>query len=179
VIRIALAGKSGAGKTTLARQLSQICGVPVDSFAAPLKLMAAQLNVGGKGFEARRFYQHVGTATREALGDDVFVAALERRLAEAGGSVIIDDLRFPVELAWCLRNGFLLVYLEGSFVPLPADLDAHPSEQGICPQDCHLVLPAASSLSSRARLVLEALHHATPVIAQGENPEGWGVYAAS
>jgi len=97
--------------------------------------------------------QGIGTLAR-SYDADIFVKLLASRL-QPGGAVI-DDLRYRNELTWCRENGFLVVYLLGSYRPLPAHLDAHESEQDIGPDDADLVLDDAP-VENRLVAVLSVL----------------------
>jgi len=89
----------------------------------------------------RGVLQQVGTVLRD-YDAEIFIKLLENRWPGDGG-IIIDDLRFQNELAWCRERGFYVVYLLGSYQPLPEEFALHHSENEIVPEDADLVLHPA------------------------------------
>jgi len=97
----------------------------------------------------------------QAIGDlmrnedpDFFIKLLEERLGSTGA--IIDDLRYPNELAWCRQNGFKVVYLRGSFSPLGGKEAAHSSENELSEEVADVVLDEGD-VSERLRLLLREI----------------------
>ncbi len=118
---IALLGRAGAGKTTVAEHLVRHYGATRVSFAAPLKLMAqalfglsdAQLYGDEKetndpryGKASRVIMQALGSLGRTHLGTEVWVqAALKKIEAGPPGIYVIDDCRYPNEAAAVTAGG--------------------------------------------------------------------------
>ena len=144
---IALAGPAGAGKTTAAKYLETICGYTRVSFAAPLKSMlkavgldeprdqAAKLEIIPElGVSWRHCAQTLGTEWgRNAVHPDIWVKLTKLKLSDPDGLYVIDDLRFPNELAMLREVGAQIVHINGrggivgelanhaSEAPLPID----------------------------------------------------------
>lgn len=143
---IGIAGAKRAGKDTLARKLQAILGLPIDSFAAPLRKFVAELaGMGGldtlevhketpipwlDGITARSMMQTVGTEWgRQMVHPDLWVRSLFARLP-AGG--IIPDVRFPNEAEAIRQRGGIVIRVSragtghgdghASETPLPANL---------------------------------------------------------
>ena len=103
----------------------------------------------------RRLMQGIGQLLREH-DPEHFVKLLALRNPEFSRTgLVIDDLRYGNELRWLRENGFVVVYLEGSFLPLEAGEAEHESENSLSPQRDHfdLVLPAGSGVTQRVAAV--------------------------
>jgi hypothetical protein len=110
---IAISGKMKSGKTTLSRALSERLGIPIDSFAAPIK--AAMYAIGIDPVNDKRKARPVMQAVSTAVTDQDayhFVAMLANRNARLRDTgLIIDDLRRVSELHWATDEGFIKVRL--------------------------------------------------------------------
>jgi hypothetical protein len=116
---IALAGKSGAGKSTAAQLLEQL-GYQTRSFAAPLKRIAAEL-WGEAATTDRAKLQCLGVAVRE-IDPDTWAKLLIRDtrpisqsmgyVGPRGYPVVVDDLRFENEWFALKGEGFVIVRVE-------------------------------------------------------------------
>ena len=111
---IAFTGKAGSGKSTAAEALLNRGYFRV-SFAAPLK-RTAEMIWGEGALTDRGLLQWLGQVIRER--DDMAWANAARpaidAIQQAGGLVVIDDLRFPNEY-WLLKElGFTIVRIESS-----------------------------------------------------------------
>ena len=116
---IAISGKIGAGKTTVARLLSQQFNIPVFSLAYLLKEEVASAISHVTGLSRARILtveketwrpilQAWGQCMKQRYGDDYWV----RQLFEAAPRPFIcDDVRFPVELDRFQAENFLTVRL--------------------------------------------------------------------
>ena len=91
---ILIAGPAGSGKSTLAAWIAQEWGYRRLSLMDPLTRFAEDLLGPGKH---RSFKQRIGTAVR-ADHPTAFVDRA-RRITEAGGRWVLDDIRYPTELA--------------------------------------------------------------------------------
>lgn len=112
VKRIALLGKMAAGKTTYANRLvlenPQMRRL---AFADPVKAIAREyFGMHGKD---RLLLQQVATKMRE-IDADVWVKALLCQVEALGPevSVVVDDVRFPNEIAALRNAGFEIRYLD-------------------------------------------------------------------
>jgi len=158
-VRIAISGRSGAGKTTLARSLGDWFGAHVESFSRPIKnALNGLLEQAGitdpSPLLYRRALQFLCDDLLHLFGHDFFVRALANRIADRP-AVIIDDLRTCVEMAWCREQGFFLVRLVGSFAPLPPSLSQHWTEHDLDDvEDWDLVLETGD-LNERTELVVD------------------------
>jgi hypothetical protein len=143
---IALLGRAGHGKSTVARYLQDTRGwIPV-SLAGPLKRVAqtvmgftdAQL-YGSQadkeridpryGFSAREFLQRLGTdGLRREFGADVHVRALMHSL-DPGKTYVVDDARFADEVL-AVRDAGGRVY-KVICADLPRPTAEHESESAI------------------------------------------------
>ena len=122
---IALTGENGAGKTSLARVLAPryvrlgfadpiraavaaAAGEPVERvFSHPIKDTPHPQLPGGT--TPRALAISWAEAARRDFGDRCWVAALAARAVLHGPCVVIDDLRFRVELEWVRENrGFVV-----------------------------------------------------------------------
>lgn len=146
---IALTGKSGAGKTTIARHLAATEGYLVSSFASPLKLAISTLfgfdmNLWDQqefrsrplpgGLTPRQVIQKLGT---DFIRNEVCSDLMVRRMADhvrlmrgvpgPGFTLVIDDLRFDNEAVWVHAEGGAVIEVrrEGE-----SQMD-HSSEAGI------------------------------------------------
>ena len=150
-MNIAFVGRKHSGKSTAAamavRHLSTH-GVPaaIYSFAAPIKRMREVLldsagiptpenkeepivELPGEPSQ-RKIEQVLGTeAAREHWHRDFWLGHMKLRLDQRpkNTAAVIDDVRFPNELAWARRNGFHIVWIQRP----SSDFDSHPSEQAL------------------------------------------------
>ena len=103
-MKIALIGKMGSGKTTLAKYIEERYGYSLLSFATPVKKYAKELfNVHTKD---RAFLQAFGQKMKE-IDPDIWVNCIIRQIIT--DSVIIDDVRFPNEYA-ALKKDRIYIY---------------------------------------------------------------------
>lgn len=144
---IGIAGPKRSGKDTLARGLSKLLDLPVDSFAAPLrKFVADLLNISMVTMEdckehpikwldgktPRQIMQLVGTeGCRDLVHPELWLRSLLHRIPQRGA--IISDVRFPNEAQAILARGGVVIELSR---PGTGTGDAHISEK---PLDDHLV----------------------------------------
>jgi hypothetical protein len=126
---IGLTGENGAGKTSVARVLATQCRQRYVrlGFADPIRAAVA----AALGETVDRAFSHPtkdlphprapngatpremailwGGDARAAFGDSCWVSALAARAAMCGPRVVIDDLRFRIEMHWILDNrGFIV-----------------------------------------------------------------------
>lgn len=131
---VSVSGLIGSGKDTIADFLVQDHGFVRMSFAAALKDVVATVFgwdrelLEGRSEESRNWREQIDPWWATRLGiphltprwvlqqwgtevlrrnfhDDIWVAALERRLLTASASVVITDARFPNELSVVRNNG--------------------------------------------------------------------------
>ncbi|MCC6629690.1 MAG: hypothetical protein IT340_20110 [Chloroflexi bacterium] len=113
--RIAVAGKMRTGKTTLARLLAGTYWVPLDSFAAPLKQAGKVLGYTTDGEQKDRAFLQDFAIAATAADSWRFTRLMEQRhpdVIHGHAGLIIDDLRRPEEMLWCLAHGFITIRLE-------------------------------------------------------------------
>lgn len=122
---IGIAGPKRSGKDTLAHGLSRALGLPVDSFAAPLrKFVADLLNCSLATLEEckehpikwldgktpRQLMQTVGTEWgRDTVHPELWLRALLHRVQYKGA--VISDVRFPNEAKAILERGGIVIRL--------------------------------------------------------------------
>jgi len=128
------------------------------SFATPIK--EALRCLGYREPYPRHLMQALGTMMRNE-DEDIFIRLLEQRMAPGGA--IIDDLRHRNELAWCRQNGFIVVYLRGSYRPLDGEEAAHESENQLSADDADIVLEEGE-VSERLRYLLREILDAVDVV---------------
>tara|TARA_Y100001963_G_scaffold158566_1_gene258676 strand:+ start:8299 stop:8886 length:588 start_codon:yes stop_codon:yes gene_type:complete len=144
---IGLTGGKGCGKTTIARVLRDKYGFTILSFATPLKEMLEvmgvpdkyiydvdhkELPVPGFGKSARFMMQTLGTEWgRGLVSENIWVKALETKLSDIQGDVVLDDVRFPNECALVHSKKGKVVRVNR---PGLSD-DLHVSETGVFDQD--------------------------------------------
>lgn len=170
--KIAISGKMGSGKTTLAKALSLALGAPVVSFADPLKAGCKALGIRVDEKNKDRVALQEIANFLVARDPTHFVKLFDtktRRSREQYGA-IVPDMRLPQEWVWAKVNGFLLVRLD--IQPetqiargrQPDRLD-HWTETGldfIPPESWDVYLPEAdgiyaADMESRVAAVLAAL----------------------
>lgn len=128
---VALSGAAGSGKSTVADYLVRN-GFTRVKFAAPLKAMCSAIGLTDAHIEGelkeqpcallqgktpRYAMQTLGTEWGRALLGDDFWVGLWRQAAndvlESGGSVVVDDCRFPNEAAVVRKMGGDIIRLSG------------------------------------------------------------------
>lgn len=109
---IGLSGPMGAGKSTAARILQELTGLPIVPFAGPLKAMLEAAGVPPRnlygtpadkaeplamlcGESARHAMQTLGTEWRDTIGRDLWLRMWEAKAGARGA--IADDVRFTHE----------------------------------------------------------------------------------
>lgn len=155
--------------------------LPRDHFAGALKEGCQIMGIPVDGPDKRRdVLQAIGTdVVRRLMGADHWLRVMDARhpdMAETG--LVIDDVRFPDEVAWCRAHGFLVVRLMisptlqarravalGHYPDLAtaraglARSGAHESEtalDGLDESVWDLVLDAAGDPGAQAKQVLSA-----------------------
>ncbi len=143
---IGVCGFIGSGKDTIADYLVGFHGYRRDSFAGTLKDAVAAVFgwdrelLEGRTPEARAWREQVdpwwaerlnmpaltprwvlqywGTEVcRRAFHDDIWIAALEARLARRSDNTVISDVRFPNEIASIRRAGGKIVWVKRGKLP--------------------------------------------------------------
>lgn len=181
---IALCGAAGAGKTTVAQHLVATRGFTRLRFADPIKDMLramglhdAELDGGLKetptpllcGHTPRHAMQTLGTEWgRDCVGAGLWVAVMAARLerlalelAPALPQVVVDDVRFPNELALLRDRGALVVRVDRPDAP---GAGSHASETHAARLAVDLVLPNTGSIDDLRRRAeaLPAAAHTLP-----------------
>lgn len=153
---IALTGRAGVGKTTVARILCAEHGFQRISFAAPLKAMLRALyvemdlgfddvdrRISGDlkespdpwlgGLTPRHAMQTLGTEWgRRCMCEDFWIGVWERAVGTSGAErIVVDDCRFMNEAEAVRKLGGVVIGLRREGVaPLPG---SHASEEGTEP----------------------------------------------
>ena len=164
---IAISGKKGAGKTTLARNLKSrlsgnwetiplasafkgLCGMALDRHLIHDLTEDEKNQPTVLGMTTRELLQKVGTALRGVHPDfwirvwDSRTKGLARLYPQQGLNFIVDDVRYLNEYDFFATKGAVLVRLKRNVLPP----DDHPSEIGlddlpdsnfhvVVPEDCH------------------------------------------
>ncbi|MGW1859354.1 deoxynucleotide monophosphate kinase family protein [Streptomyces collinus] len=148
---IALLGKAGSGKDTVAAHLVAEHGYTRLAFADPLKDMALEVNpfvtwvagepirlatlVNNHGWdrakemfpEIRRTLQHMGQTVRER-DRSFWIRALLRAAVQIRGPIVVTDVRYLNEYAAMQRAGFSTVRVTRPGAGLVGAAGAHHSE---------------------------------------------------
>lgn len=136
--KIALIGRSGTGKTTLARQLDWVRL----AFGTDVKRQLGQHITEAAGLVCDDYYrfieerkvqyrsliQEFGDSVRE-LDPDVWIRPVRTRLLSETRPVVIDDMRYIREAEAMTQLGFKTVLVHGEFNPLPEPKRSHKSER--------------------------------------------------
>ena len=170
---IALAGKAGSGKSTIAKflhhDLQDTYGIKneVASFATPIKDMAKALTdyideeIPDKNDEflnSGRSYRYVlqtlGTEWgRNLICNSFWTDILDKRIASKNCHIIIDDLRFKNELEWLKsKNDNFAIYVKRNVDDLERRDKSlfevlHESENNINSKMCDITVANNGSLS--------------------------------
>lgn len=130
---IALAGRMGTGKSTIAWELAVLYGYNLESLAKPIKEILdlaypglrksvpqrVTTPTGTTSRTGRELMQRLGTdAVREHVDLDFWIHCLFRRLESTEKPWVIDDLRFPNEVEALNNAGFYTVRLVRPGIPL-------------------------------------------------------------
>lgn len=201
---IGFTGRAQHGKDTSAQVLVEEFGFTRYAFADQLKSMALVLNpiIQNFGFpkhpdrlqtlvalmgwekakrieEVRRFLQVLGTeGVRQHLGDDAWVAALEKRLLEDGhialdesynpypyvwpnAKLTVADVRFPNEAAWISKMGgevWRIRRFTSDGTPYDSGAGNHASEKFVdeMPVACEIEAYEIESLREQVRAAMAA-----------------------
>jgi hypothetical protein len=153
---IALAGRMGTGKTTIAWELAVRHGYAMESLAKPIKeILDLAYPIVGKT-TAQRVATPTGTASRtgrelmQLLGTDAvrnnvdldfWIRCLFKRLETTPKPWVIDDLRFPNEVEALAKAGFYTVRLVRPGIPL----GGHASETQSDNLDVHFEVQTTAS----------------------------------
>lgn len=142
---IGVCGFIGSGKDTIADYLVNIHGFRRDSFASSLKDVCASVfgwdreMLEGRTKESREWREQVDPWWTERLGmnitprwilqywgtevcrkgfhNDIWIASLEHRLANARDNIVISDVRFPNEIAALRNAGGQVVWVQRGALP--------------------------------------------------------------
>lgn len=165
---VAILGRAGTGKTTLAEALVA-AGVADgrESFAAALKEDIANLGVK-KGQPHARGVMIAYGQNRRAINPDYWIERLRIDLRDDFDGAAIDDVRFPNEVAFLRERGFLVVKLTASGhvrlargMELDLVVSDDPSEAGLDGAEAHLHLDTGIlSVSECVALVADAMEPA-------------------
>jgi hypothetical protein len=124
---IGLTGNAGSGKTTVARYLAEQYGFQWTRFAGPLKSMLRALGLSERqvdgdlkevpcdllcGKTPRWAMQSLGTEWGRNCIDSEFLVNAWRARLERDANVVVDDTRFPNEVAVIKNLGGIVVKIE-------------------------------------------------------------------
>lgn len=139
---VAFTGKSGSGKTTIARAtMRRLCSAGISaavmSFATPIKKIAKECFGwdGKKDERGRRLLQVIGTEAGRLYNPNIWVDDLFRKTEEVIAIsrkfvVLIDDCRFDNESTAVLSRGGDVIRLIGRG-GVTGEMNNHSSEVGL------------------------------------------------
>lgn len=108
-LKIAILGKSGAGKDTVADYLIEKYGFTKIRFGTALyEICEKYFDMKNKD---RKLLQDVGLAMRN-VKPTVFVDLAEKEILSTDTNIVVPDLRQPNEYEMLKRNGFKFLYIE-------------------------------------------------------------------
>ena len=110
---VGIMAATGAGKSSIAREVADRLGCPVLAFADTLKVMATERGWSGlKDGPGRAQLQAISEEIKRELGEDIF---LRTTLASAAAAdtefVILEDVRFSHEVIGIVNAGGILVHV--------------------------------------------------------------------
>lgn len=160
--RIAIGGKMGTGKSSLADFLVKCFQFTRYSFAAKLKEVAKDLFDMDK--KNREFLQYLGTDVLRKVKESVWTDYLMKQIEfENPFRTVVDDMRFVNEAEALRRHGFLIVKLytqdefRGKRNVVGLDKNTHPSETEIDEIVPDVTLDTGCSLELCYKKVIECL----------------------
>lgn len=115
-MKIALYGKMGSGKSTIAKHLHQKHQMVILSFATEIKFLARRLfgGVTDGPQKDRVLLQKLGASMR-AIDDDVWTKFLIRNIKHLetySTNIVVDDLRLPEEADALRKEGFFIIHID-------------------------------------------------------------------
>lgn len=115
---VGIAGRCGAGKSSLAKELANLMPTVHTAFAKPVKDFALSMGWDGKkDAKGRRLLQLIGTECgRECIDQDIWVKTWEGHLKDIVPSmelVTVDDMRFENELQYIKERGGTVIKMIG------------------------------------------------------------------
>ena len=164
--RIAITGRMGTGKSSVADFLVKSFGFRRYSFAAKLKEIASDLF--GMSTKDRVLLQTLGTKIREMEQDSWANFVIRQIEVDAPLRAVIDDMRYVNEAKILKENRFVLVRLYGDrkgrkIAGLSAETERHPSEMETDQIYADCSLDTSGSLESCYQKVLEYLRTLTKI----------------
>ena len=151
---VAITGKAGSGKSTMADFLVSTYGFKKYSFAAAVKDVARELFSMVE--KDRSLLQKIGDGMRQ-IDPDVWIDyTMNRIIAEGIEDVVIDDLRYLNEAQILKLHGFTIIRLTGRGWEMTEEQMAHPSEMEIDKIEYDHVIDTSQSLQDNY-WALEAL----------------------
>lgn len=122
---------AGVMKGMVRTMLSQGLGLEPETVESMVEGHLKEASIPGLEVTPRHLMQTLGTEWRLTVREDLWAAMVEhkaRRMLDKGVNVVIDDMRFPVELAAVRRlNGHALRIIR----PGAVVTNAHASEGGL------------------------------------------------
>ena len=110
--------------------------------------------------DVRRLLQEHGTASRQVLGDTIWVDIVSRKIDAANPNrVVITDVRFPNELDFIRKNGGRMLAIDRLKSDKPAEVDSslleHTSEISLKHDTMDMFLSNNSTLDNLRRKVAQ------------------------
>ena len=138
---IALSGPRCCGKSTIAEHLVNQHGYTSLAFADALRQIAS---VGGQEFANDRMYlARLGEKLRQLM-PEFMLEVVRNRLETIDGPVVIEDVRFPSEVAFARDVGATLIRLE---IPVEEQLNRLAQRDGTTGQDAEELIECMDELA--------------------------------
>jgi adenylate kinase family enzyme len=112
-MKLAITGKMGSGKTSIAKYLVEKYNFTKFSFADDVKLYATEIFDINIKIKDRKLLQQFATKMKE-IDENIWIKRLDNKIKDKdiSDNIIIDDLRYPNEELYLISNGFKILKLD-------------------------------------------------------------------
>jgi adenylate kinase family enzyme len=112
-MKLAITGKMGSGKTSIAKYLVEKYNFTKFSFADDVKLYATEIFDINIKIKDRKLLQQFATKMKE-IDENIWIKRLDNKIKDIdiSDNIIIDDLRYPNEELYLISNGFKILKLD-------------------------------------------------------------------
>jgi dephospho-CoA kinase len=112
-MKLAITGKMGSGKTSIAKYLVEKYNFTKFSFADDVKLYATEIFDINIKIKDRKLLQQFATKMKE-IDENIWIKRLDNKIKDIdiSDNIIIDDLRYPNEELYLKSKGFKILKLD-------------------------------------------------------------------